>query len=543
MLVSTEGTGLSQTALKGVFIIIVFGIIKLCLRLYQVRKLFRDIPNKYGIPILPHSFLFGHIPIVIKVMSSHPKDIYGNYLPMLLRQEYPDICSRGLVYVDVWPLGYPLLAVFDPGLMSQFTQVQSQPKHEHIRRQFEPFTQGQDLLVAEGEQWSKWRRIFNPGFSAKNIVPCIPAILEEIEVFRDWLKEAARSGETVTLEQQSEKLTVDVISRIVLGSRLHSQTEQNSFYSAMRNQTSWLSVDNQPLGFLATMLNPIRPIALWRNNITMKSFLLPHIQKVLRQKEKEHGPETILSLAIQSYTVQDEPTLRDSNFIDVLVAQLKIFMFAGHETTAGILCYLYHILYSNPTILDTMRREHDSIFGLDLATTSAKIKDNPTLLNKLPYTSAVIKETLRLFTPAGTVRAGSPDFFLRQPETGERYPTNGMMVYGCSSATHRDEAFWPEPGRCIPERWLVPEGDFLHPQKNAYRPFELGPRNCIGQETAQLELRAIMVMTVREFDIESQFPADGPRMFGEVAYQTYKVGKIIPQPRNDMPVRVMLRTS
>jgi cytochrome P450 len=263
----------------------------------------------------------------------------------------------------------------------------------------------------------------------------------------------------------------------------------------------------------------------------------------MRQQGKENDPRTILSIAIQSCTNQDEPALQNNKFINAIVAQLKIFMFAGHETTAGILCYLYHILCSNPTILDTMRREHDSVFGLDLAMTPAKIKLNPILLNQLPYTSAVIKETLRLFTPAGTVRAGSPDFFLRHPETGERYPTNGMMIFGCSAAVHRHEAYWPDPEKCIPERWLVPEDDPHHPQKNAYRPFELGPRNCIGQEIAQLELWAIMVMTVREFDIESQFPADGPRLFGEVAYQTYKVGKIIAQPRNDMPVKVTLRTS
>ena len=124
-----------------------------------------------------------------------------------------------------------------------------------------------------------------------------------------------------------------------------------------------------------------------------------------------------------------------------------------------------------------------------------------------------------------------------------RTPLRCLLIFGCSAAVHRHDAYWPDPEKCIPERWLVPEGDPHHPQKNAYRPFESGPRNCIGQEISQLELRAIMAMTVREFDIESQFPADGPRLFGEVAYQTYKVGKIVAQPRNDMPVRVMLRTS
>lgn len=80
-------------------------------------------------------------------------------------------------------------------------------------------------------------------------------------------------------------------------------------------------------------------------------------------------------------------------------------------------------------------------------------------------------------------------------------------------------------------------------KKGAFRPFELGPRNCIGQELAQLELRAILALTVRDFDIDSQFPADGVRPFGDVAYQVYRPGQVTARSRDDMPVKVKLAGS
>jgi cytochrome P450 len=279
---------------------------------------------------------------------------------------------------------------------------------------------------------------------------------------------------------------------------------------------------------------------MWKNNRIIKNYLMPLIQEML-VRSKDGGPKTILSLAIGAY-MQGAFTSNtlDSTFMDILVANLKIFMVAGHDTTASILSYAYYLLSNNPAIRDAVRREHDAVFGPDPAKITAKITATPTLLNQLPYTAAVIKETLRLFPPVGTIRAGSADFILTHPDTGEHYPTEGMMVFGCSFATHRLEAFWPEPNRCIPERWLVPEGDPLHPRKNAFRPFELGPRNCIGQEMAMLEFRMILAMTARDFDIDCEFPSDSPRALGDMAYQIMQPGQLSAYPKDGMPVRVRI---
>jgi cytochrome P450 len=316
----------------------------------------------------------------------------------------------------------------------------------------------------------------------------------------------------------------------------------NKFYEAMKDQIGWILFDNQPQNLFSRNWNPIRPFAVWNNNRIMKGYLTPLIQDMLTGNKEKGGPKTILSLAISAYKQDsDNAKTLHSTFMDILTANLKIFMLAGHDTTASILSYVYYVLSTNPAVRDAVRREHDAVFGPDPTAVTAKITATPTLLNQLPYTVAVIKETLRIYPPFGTIRAGTADFFITHPETGERHPTEGMMIFGCSITSQRMKEYWPEPSRFIPERWLVPEGDPLHPRKNAFRPFELGPRNCIGQELAMLELRMILAMTVRDFDVDAEYAADSIRVLGDAAFQTMQMGQLSACPKDGMPVRVRIR--
>jgi cytochrome P450 len=57
----------------------------------------------------------------------------------------------------------------------------------------------------------------------------------------------------------------------------------------------------------------------------------------------------------------------------------------------------------------------------------------------------------------------------------------------------------------MPERFLVSEGDPLYPVRGSWRPFEQGPRNCLGQTLAMLYLRVTLAMTVRVFDIKDAY--------------------------------------
>jgi cytochrome P450 len=149
-------------------------------------------------------------------MAKLPRDLHGQCLPLVLKETYPDIYARGLIYLDIWPISPPMLAVFHPEIMNQFTVAKSPPKHEHLHHEFQDYTQCLDLVTSEGQHWKTWRSYLNPGFSAKNLTRLVPEMVEEIEVFRDWLRTTAMSGQVVSLAQNAEKLTVDIIGRLAL---------------------------------------------------------------------------------------------------------------------------------------------------------------------------------------------------------------------------------------------------------------------------------------------------------------------------------------
>ncbi|KAI1482445.1 hypothetical protein K445DRAFT_53084 [Daldinia sp. EC12] len=462
-----------------------------------------------------------------------------------IKQEYPEIAGQGIVYMDVWPIGYPMLAVYNPNMMAQFIQENSLPKFWAMPQiEFKGFTGGQDLVNLDGPEWKKARSMFNPGFSAKNLLSLVPDMIEEVLVFRNRLEKAATSGEVIRLADYTTNLTVDIVGRAVLGTRLQTQVKPNRLMELMKRQLKLIYFELS----LSKQLNPLVPLKNWIYNRKISNELIPYILNTAQNYEKIEGSKTIVTLALKEYIneVQDY-TARGNippEFVDRVVKHIKIFMFAGHDTTATVLAYIYYMLSKNPDKAAKLRAEHDEVLGPDPTAAAGLIRADPTLLNKLPYTMAVLRETLRLFPPVGgSIRQSPPGHFLTHPETGVRYPTYGFMMHSSASTVLRDPEYWPEPDSFIPERFMTrDESDPLHPVKNAWRPFEMGPRNCIGQELVYVEVRLILALTVREFEVEEVFPADAPEWMGIKAYQiTNPEAVSTAHPKDGLPVKVKAR--
>lgn len=252
-----------------------------------------------------------------------------------------------------------------------------------------------------------------------------------------------------------------------------------------------------------------------------------------------------MDLALDKY-LEEQPESRatrnmNATFKSYAISQMKVFLLAGHDSTSSTLCYIFYLLSSNPRALQRARAEHDDVFGSDLSQTNAKIIADPYSLNRLPFTLAVIKEALRLFPPASSTRDGEPGFSIS--EDGRQYPTHGFSVWSSHQAMQRDPLYWPHPDTFLPERWLATEGDPLYPIKGAWRPFEFGPRNCIGQELALFEIKLVVVMTIREFHIKAGYEewdgikgSKGPTTVNRE--RAYQVLKGTTRPANGFPCRV-----
>jgi hypothetical protein len=269
-------------------------------------------------------------------------------------------------------------------------------------------------------------------------------------------------------------------------------------------------------------------------------------------------PRTIIQAAVKEYNQEvaskEEPRAHDKSFIRAVFHQLMIFFFAGDDAAAMTTPWAILHLQRNPEILASLRAEHDAVLGTDLDDAADKIRANPHILNALPYTLTVIKETLRPSPATTTMREGQRDFAFHIPEPGtnwpEYWPTGGLELIDSPKTIHTDPKLFPRPYEFIPERYLVPERHPLHPAPNTWRAFQLGVRKCISSEFAMMQIKLVLVFIVRKFDIKlawEEWDAMREKQGIKVARQTvegerlYTTGKATAHPKDGAPVQLRLR--
>ncbi|KAI4141692.1 MAG: hypothetical protein L6R39_005226, partial [Caloplaca ligustica] len=182
-------------------------------RLYKIRTYFQKLQHD-GLPMPPHHPIFGHLLVTNSILSTLPRDAHAHYLPSQIRRKYPDLGP--VYYLDMWPFAPPFLVCVSPTVIAQFTTQPGNelPNHPGVKKYLQPITGGRDLASMEGEEWKRWRKIYNPGFGAAHIMSLVPAIVEEVSVFVDILNGHADKGDMFSLDEAAINLTMDVIGRV-----------------------------------------------------------------------------------------------------------------------------------------------------------------------------------------------------------------------------------------------------------------------------------------------------------------------------------------
>lgn len=215
--------------------------------------------------------------------------------------------------------------------------------------------------------------------------------------------------------------------------------------------------------------------------------------------EDDNRSRTILALSLQDIHSLTPELLEET------CDQLKTFLFAGHDTTSRSIVWAIYELCRTPRALKCVRDELDVLFGPEGARDPAVVRERllapggDEIIHSMTYISAVWKEVLRLHPPAGSVRVSRPGTgFVVSTSQGE-YNLDGNWIYLNHTIMHRDRAvFGSSCDDFVPERWLQSAGNT--PPTSAWRPFERGPRNCIGQELANIEARVIIAMLARRYE-------------------------------------------
>ena len=175
----------------------------------------------------------------------------------------------------------------------------------------------------------------------------------------------------------------------------------------------------------------------------------------------------------------------------ILVEQAATMLAAGHETTAVALFWSCYILAKAP---DAQQRIAAEAGSLDLSPDAAA-----DALPLLPYTRAVIDETLRLYPPAFSIIRQAR---ARDNAAGVPIPPRAVLLI-VPWVLHRHKTLWRDPDLFVPERFLP---DAEPPTRFSYLPFGAGPRACIGAQFALTEAVLVLARLVREFVIELPDP-------------------------------------
>jgi cytochrome P450 len=167
---------------------------------------------------------------------------------------------------------------------------------------------------------------------------------------------------------------------------------------------------------------------------------------------------------------------------------LTLFL-AGHETTAIALTWTWWLLSQNPEAEARLHAELDEV----LSERPPSIEDLP----NLPYTQAVVSESIRLRPPAWAIgRSAVADH--RANDVPIRA---GSIVVVSPWLLHHDPRWWPEPEAFRPERWLT---DATQRPRHAFIPFGGGPRVCIGEPFARLEAAMLLATIARNWRFASR---------------------------------------
>lgn len=182
---------------------------------------------------------------------------------------------------------------------------------------------------------------------------------------------------------------------------------------------------------------------------------------------------------------------KDSNQLSLLDIRWEVntFIFEGHDTTAAAITFAFHAIGLNP---DVQQKIHDE---LDTITLDGELDLEG--LKKLKYLDCVVKETLRLYPSVPMIgRVVKSDVLI----LGDKKIPKGTEVVLWIYGLHRDPDAFPEPEVFRPERF---EDHRVTRNPFVYTPFSGGPRNCIGQKFANMELKCILATVLQKFTIKS----------------------------------------
>ncbi|HHQ3857060.1 TPA: cytochrome P450 [Campylobacter jejuni] len=360
-------------------------------------------------------------------------------------------------------------------------EVKEFPKSAFLHELLSPLL-GESIFTTNGEVWKKQRELLRPSFEMTRISKVFNLMSEAVS---DMMKrfEKYPNASIIEVDEAMTFITADVIFRTIMSSKLDEEQgkkildafvtfQEQSVHTAMRRMfrfPKWLSYvlgDRKR----AKAGDVIRQ--------ALSDIIKPRYDAVSSGKA-ENFEDILGSLLL----VVDAQTNQRFSFEEIL-DQVAMLFLAGHETTASSLTWTLYLLSLYPKEQEKAYEEITQV----LQGGAIEISH----LRQFKYLTNIFKESLRLYPPVG--------FFAREAkkdtQVRDKLIKKGSGVVIAPWLIHRHEEFWTNPHGFNPSRF---EGEY---KKDAYLPFGVGERICIGQGFAMQEAILILANILKTYKLE-----------------------------------------
>jgi cytochrome P450 len=336
---------------------------------------------------------------------------------------------------------------------------------------------GKGLLTTHGEAWRTQRRLIQKGFDRKQL-DALSSIMQDslAESLRDFDRQV-RLG-PVDIYPQLMKMTFSMVARSLFGAKLKDEDIDLVSHTICTVQEFIVRQTIQPY------LNPwFAASGELRRHEEMRvradGVLMEYIK---RRRNQAPGNDLLQNLMDARYS--DGEGMSD----ELVLSESMQLLVAGHETSSNGLSWLLYLLSSHPEGLEKVRQEFDSVLG-DAPLSHADVP-------KFEFTTQVIQEGLRLYPPFWMIDREA----VADDRAGDIEIPAGSTVIVYVYGAHHELRYWESPESFQPERFIKTSEKLRTPF--TYLPFGGGPRVCIGNQYAMLQILMILSDLLRRYDFQ-----------------------------------------
>ncbi len=344
---------------------------------------------------------------------------------------------------------------------------------------------GRGLLTSEGDYWLRQRRLIQPGFHRRRLEG-LTAIMNE--VIADRLAKVDARKRSHDLYTYMTHTAFHIMARSLFSSTVRGDDLEALSDIITQLQAFMIRQIRQPfLGPWFRLSGQIKKHERLAGR--SEAIIRRHIRARQRSGDR---PDDLLQMLLDSRYPDTGEAMSERQLLD----ETTILLVAGHETSACALAWTFYLLAKHPRVTERLQRELAEVLG--------DRRPAFTDLSALTYTRQVIEESMRLYPPAWiTDRVAVAD----DEVNGVQIPAGTIVILYIYGA-HRNPQTWDQPAAFRPERFAPSHKDEQHPFQ--YLPFGGGPRLCIGNHFAMMEMQLVLAHWLRRFRPEALPDAPAP---------------------------------